>query len=146
MIEARVRCGATWSDACILNMSSRGMLIQAQPTPSRGSYLEIRRGSQVVVARVVWSNAIRCGVRTQDIVSAEQLIRDHARSAKSATPVERRREPRLVATRHDASRFRSRAIEFGTFALLGAGVAIFATSLVGELLATPLEAVRQALG
>lgn len=145
LIEARVRCGASWSDACILNLSSRGMLMQAERAPTRGSYLEIRRGSQVVVARVVWSNAYRFGVRTQDIVSADQLIRDPAPTTKTGASPERRREPRPLATRHDASRRRSRAIEFCTFAVLGVVGASMATAAVGELLSEPLEAVRLAL-
>ena len=146
LIHARVKFGATWSDASILNLSSRGMLIHSEPAPSRGSYLEIRRGSQVVVARVVWSSAARFGVQTQDPVSAEQLMSDATATPRlSATFVERRSEPRPSSLRHEASRHRSRAIEFGTFALLGAVGAILVTTAVEELLSIPLEAIRLAL-
>lgn len=145
MIQARVRCGATWSDACILNVSSRGMLIHATQAPSRGTYLEIRRGTQAFAARVVWTSDARFGVLTQDSVSAEQLINGQAQAQQTAMHVERRRQPRTLPSRHEASRFRSRAMEFAAFALFGAIGATFATSVVNELLGKPLEAIRSAL-
>lgn len=76
MIKARLRDGALWSDALIINMSSRGLLVRSDQSPNRGSYLEIRRGPYVIVARVVWANADRFGVQTQDIVPSERLMTD----------------------------------------------------------------------
>jgi hypothetical protein len=147
MIKARMRAGASWSDACILNMSSRGMLVHAPSAPSRGSYLEIRRGSYVIVARVVWANDNRFGVRTQEIVPADDLIRNpdaeaQASNSPSSGFVERRAVPRQ---KHEASRWRARAIEFGTFALLGGIAATMILGAMGELLARPLALVETAL-
>lgn len=147
MIKARMRAGASWSDACILNMSSRGMLVHAPTVPSRGSYLEIRRGGYVIVARVVWANDNRFGVQTQDVVPADDLIRDpdgavQAVRKDAAGFVERRAVPRQ---RHESSRWRGRALEFGTFAMLGGIAATLMLGAMGELLARPLALVETAL-
>jgi hypothetical protein len=150
MIQARMRVGASWSDACILNLSSRGMMVGAPTAPSRGSYLEIRRGSHVIVACVVWSNSNRFGVRTQDVIPADELINqpDRAIPAKRGNEglVDRRAAPRSAGQRHEASRWRARGLEFGVFALMGAVAATVALGAVGELLQRPLAAIETAFG
>lgn len=147
MIKARMRAGASWSDACILNMSSRGMLVHAPTAPARGAYLELRRGGYVIVARVVWANDNRFGVQTQDVVPADDLIRNPDGAGQSIAPqqsgfVERRAAPRQ---RHEASRWRARAVEFGTFALLGGVAATLMLGAMSEVLAHPMELVETAL-
>ena len=150
MIQARMRAGASWSDACILNLSSRGMMIKADKAPSRGSYLEIRRGSYVIVARVVWSNSERFGVQTQDLVPADDLINQPDRAAPkagaaSADFVERRASARPTTAQFDSSRWRGRAMEFCVFLLLGGVGAMLALGAVGDLFAKPLAVVETAL-
>ena len=149
MIQARMRIGATWSDACILNLSSRGMLVHAQSVPERGNYLEIRRGQHVVVARVVWSGDQRCGVRTQDPLRADQLIAETDNSSfgsRSMTEtVERRSAPRPTAARYEASRTRGRAFEFGSLAAVGLAAAFLLFATLDELLGRPLVAVEAVL-
>ena len=63
MIKARMLSGASWHDICILNCSLHGLGIQAPQSPARGSYVEIRRGRQTIVARVAWSKGHRAGVK-----------------------------------------------------------------------------------
>ncbi len=148
MIQARVRIGASWNDACILNLSSRGMLVRSPTAPDRGSYLEIRRGSHVVVARVVWSNADRFGVYTQDPVPAADLIRGAVGAAAQpgqASSAERRTIPRPTVPTSERSRWRARAMEFSTVALLGGIAAVLLLGAVGEMLGRPLMAVEAAL-
>lgn len=150
LINARMRCGASWSDACILNLSKRGMLVQSPQVPSRGSYLEIRRGSHVIVARVVWANSNRIGIRTQDDVPAEELIEDKAKPAPAtvaggAPGFERRARPR-PSQYHEASRWRSRAMEFATMALAGSAAAYLLVGTLSSSLGRPLAAVSKVLG
>lgn len=142
-----MRVGASWSDACILNLSSRGMLVQSGMVPERGNYLEIRRGQQVVVARVVWSKEQRFGVRTQDPVRAEELLDESgtAPPPQSAPVGERRSVPRPAATRHDRSRMRGRVLEFASLATFGAVSAFLLVSTISELLDRPLLAIESAL-
>ena len=150
MIQARMRSGALWSDALILNMSSRGLLVRSDHPPNRGSYLEIRRGGYVMVARVVWSNAGRFGVQTQDVVPAERLISDPDGAALPASSsainqMERRAAPRAAQVRHDSSRQKARAIEFAAISLTCAFVAIPIGIAMIEVLAKPLRAAQTAL-
>lgn len=150
MIQARMRDGARWTDALILNMSSRGLLVRSDQSPDRGSYLEIRRGPYVIVARVVWSNAGRFGVQTQDLVPPERLMTDpNAQVAPAPSPPpgghERRAAPRPVENRHEASRQRARAVEFAAISLVGALVAVLVGSAMAEVVAKPLHAAQTAL-
>ena len=142
-----MRVGASWSDACILNLSSRGMLVQSGLVPERGNYLEIRRGQHVVVARVIWSQEQRFGVRTQELVSAEELLEESSRapSSQSSPSSERRAMPRPTETRHDRSRVRGRVLEFASLATFGAVSAFLLISTISELLSRPLLAIEGAL-
>ena len=104
----------------------------------------------MIVARVVWSNASRFGVQTQDMVPAERLISDpDATAAPASSPAagqrERRAAPRSIETRHDTSRQRARAIEFAAIASACALVAILIGSAMAEVVAKPLHAAQMAL-
>ena len=150
LIKARVRSGASWSDACILNLSSRGMMVTAPVAPSRGSYLEIRRGPYVIVARVVWADADRFGVRTQDVVAADGLINHPDRQAVAANSdgngvIERRAAPRPSNVKFEVSRWRARAMELWTLALLGVIGAALAVEVINGLFAGPMAVVESAL-
>ena len=150
MIKARVRAGASWNDAMILNMSSKGLLVRSERPPSRGSFLEIRRGHHVIVARVIWSGADRFGVQSQDPVPAAQLIRDpdaapvRSKPAGGAVP-ERRAAARPTEVRHESSRHKSRAAQFSAIALTCGLAALLIATAVAEVVARPLGAAGQAL-
>lgn len=149
MIKARMRAGASWSDALILNLSSRGMLVRSDRSPDRGSYLEIRRGAHVVVARVVWSSSGRFGVQTQDPVPAESLIRDPdsapALAARANGIQERRAAPRTPEKRHEASRHKARAMEFAAIVIGCGSIALLIGGLVSDMVSAPLGAAQAAL-
>jgi hypothetical protein len=150
MIKARMCAGASWCDALILNLSTRGMLVRADRSPGRGSYLEIRRGPHVIVARVIWSNHGRFGVQTQDPVPADSLIQDPDGAAAPPKPGaavfhDRRAALRPTAVRHESSRQRARVAEFAAIALVCGLVAILIGGAVAELVATPLSAAQAAL-
>jgi hypothetical protein len=49
LVKARMRNGNAWSDVCLVNLSSRGAGLQCATPPSAGSYVEIKRGSNVVI-------------------------------------------------------------------------------------------------
>jgi hypothetical protein len=150
MIMARVRMGSSWSDACILNLSTRGMLVRAPKSPARGAYLEIRRGAYVIVARVIWSMPDRFGVQTQDPVPADGLIRDPEGSPPSAEPEEagfreRRARSRPHEVRHEASRRKGRAMEFGVLIAFAALTAILIGDSIAGAFAVPLGLADAAL-
>ena len=149
MLKARMRIGAAWRDACILDLSSRGLMIQSNEPPRGGSYIEIRRGRHVIVARVMWTQDSRCGLLTQDPLPTDAIIAepDHSDGRTIAPNIERRRvraePPRAFV--HEQSRWRSRAFEFVLVAMAGGACGTFAYSAVSDALSRPLLAVETAL-
>lgn len=143
---ARLRLGAKWSDACILNVSSRGLLIHVPQPPQRGSYVELRRGEQVIIGRVMWCKGSRVGLRAQDRVPIEAIVTKQGAQALRLTadngrPVERRRFDRT----HERSRLGARLFEFASVAAVGAMLSVAVVSVVSRAVAEPLSRVRTAL-
>jgi hypothetical protein len=142
-----MQAGGRWGDVCILNISSRGLLLHSAEPPRTGSYLEIRRGQHVMVARVVWSEASRFGVHTQDRLAVEAIVRDlpavSDRSEGSGF-VERRRLPRM-GDRHEQSRLAGRWLEYAAFAIGGMIAASSAYGAVSMAMARPMAELSEAL-
>ena len=145
-----MRNGASWGDVCILNISSRGLGLQAANPPGRGSYVEIRRGQEIIIACVVWTKQHRFGVRAQDMLPIEQIIDEPDRSLPAQptareTFVERRSGCRPQNARHEHSRVVARAMEFACIAILGASAATAAFAAVDDTLGGPLSRISAAL-
>lgn len=120
--------------------------LQSNELPAKGSYLEIRRGRYLVVARVVWASSIWFGVQTQDRILAADLFEGgEAVAPISNSPVERRRAPRAYDNLYDQSRWRSKAFDFTAIGLFGAMGAWAALMAVDAVLARPLVAISGAL-
>jgi hypothetical protein len=147
MIKARMLNGASWQDICILNCSPHGLGIQTAVAPQRGSYVEIRRGRQTIVARVAWSKGHRAGLRSQDPIFVAALVsgNDAAPQAANADFTERRLQPRPPTPSHSDSRLAGRAMEFACFAVIAAAVGLAGLSAVSQALARPMEEVNAAL-
>jgi hypothetical protein len=137
---------------CILDISARGLLLQAAEPPARGAYLDVLRGHQAIVGRVVWVQGQRFGIRTQDAVPVEELIRPHdassvilKRAVVEGAALERRASPRVTAARHEASRMLSRSIEYAVFAIFGGAIAVTGFAAVGQALGPPFDQISAAL-
>jgi|SRR5947209_5727731 len=142
VLTARLRSGNSWSDACILNISSRGLLIQTGRSVAPGSRVELWRGDQVIVARVAWRDGARAGLEAHGRVPIDEIMSLGLAPALQLTAAERRRRP----TTHARSRERARAYQFGgtvVIALLCAGAAF---GMIEQALARPLAMVTAALG
>lgn len=137
-----MRVGASWSDTCILNMSSRGLMAQAAVALERGSYTEIRRGRHVIVARVVWSNGHRIGLRAQDCLPIDSIVADEAAPERPGAKVERRATGR---TTHEEHRYQAHAFEFAGMAVGGLLAAAFLVAALRDVL-RPLGQVAAVLG
>jgi hypothetical protein len=147
VLPARLRTDSGWSDACILNISSRGLLIHAKRPTVPGSTIELRHGEHAIVARVMWSNGPRVGLRAEERLPVEQILSLGQAPALQLTavngrPAERRKRPRT----HEDNRARGRLFEFAAIAMLAAAVAGFAFDIVHHALSKPLDAVLVALG
>lgn len=153
MIAARMRHGDAWSDASILNLSSRGLLLHTPSPPDRGTYVEVRRGAHVIVGRVVWAQADRFGVRAQDRLAIDSLVANAspdgiAERGRGEGAVERRAAPRSepLEWRHSQSREKGRALQFALTAGFGFVMAACAYDAVSDSLSKPLSRVASQLG
>lgn len=146
MVPVRLRAGSSWMDACVLNVSSRGLLVRSPKPAERGSYVELRRDDQVIVARVVWRCGSRMGMRAQDKVPVEALVTARSKQSGLAIgecrPVTERRRKRRA---HDRSRQSGRTMEFVSVGLIGATLCAAAFGMVAEGFARPLATVGAAL-
>jgi hypothetical protein len=144
VVPARLRHGASWTDACILNISSRGLMIHTGRPISRGAEVELRRGDHVIVARVVWREGGRAGLRSEERLPIEDIVTLGQSPALQLTAAngERRKHPRP----EDRSRIQARAIEFGGVLVIAAVLAGAGFTMVESAFARPLAAVAAALG
>ena len=110
---------------------------------TRGTEVEIRRGDHVIVARVVWRDGGRAGLKSDDRVPVEQIVTLGQSPALQLTAAqgERRKRPRL----EDQSRFTGRFIELAGTVLIALALAGAGQSMIQSALARPLSAVSAAL-
>lgn len=147
VLPARMRAGAGWSDACILNISSRGLQIQASRCAPKGSNVELWRGDQVITARVVWRCGARAGLQTEERIPVEEILSLGQSPALQLTAGRQLDVERRVRMRaHDDSRLCGRAIEFLSVVVIAAALSSGMFLMVLEALARPLAAVRAAFG
>jgi hypothetical protein len=148
VLKARLRDSAGWRDACILNLSSSGLMIHTDSAPQRGSILEVRRGDHVIVAQVMWSSDRRAGLKAQHAIAIEALA-SSAPAPECALSgggrVDRRAKPRRDDA-HQASRERGRAMQFGSLAVSALAGAALAAAAVTSLLDASMAQVAAVLG
>ena len=145
MLSARMRSGASWHDACILNMSSRGLMLQTAVRTERGAYLEVRRGPHVIVARVIWTGQQRVGLKAQDRLSIDAIGTEQAKTGSPETLVERRTAPRPRQDPAVRSRQLSRMMQAVTLGGLGIAAAVIAVAGIQEALGSSVGRVGAAL-
>ena len=156
LLPSRMRVGSAWVDACIHNVSSRGMLVASDETPRPGSYVEIRRGRNVIIGRAVWTKGRFFGIRTQERVDLAALKEDpraagRRGAADASGQVERRNEDRLrkeaaVARALERNRAMARIGQFCLIALAAAAACVLVAATVYKVLIVPMTHIQQALG
>jgi len=152
LVGARMRTDGHWADVQILDASSRGFLIQSPRSPARGTYIELCRGQRRYVARVVWQTNQRCGVRTQDALSIDDLLKPPETQRRGVAPddpaVEWRERHRVfesIKRRAQSSRQVGKIVEFASIAGLGLVAAVLIFGGLGDLFGKPLTRVSEAL-
>jgi hypothetical protein len=148
VLPARLRSGAQWTDTCILNISSRGLLIHSGRVAPQGSQVELRRGDHLIVARVMWRDGARVGLQADERVPIEEIMSINPSQAFRDTatkdvPVDRRSRPRPVTC--DA-RLRGRAMEFAAVGAITVSLAVSIWAMAGQAFAKPLAQAAAALG
>lgn len=147
MIPARLRAGAQWSDVSILNISSRGMMIHSGRAGPEGSTVELHRGDYLIIARVVWREGARAGLRTDDRLPVEDImVAGNTGSlrlvAYEGALVERRKIPRTFA---DEARIRGRLLEFAGVGAIALCLAFAIWALAEQALSGPMARIDAAL-
>jgi hypothetical protein len=142
-----MRMDSAWSDACILNISSRGLLIHTTRSTPQGSIVELRRGDHVIVARVIWREGTRAGLSAEERLPVEEILSlgqsaAFAVSAPDYQPDERRARPRT----HEESRLASRTMEFASVAVIAMCLAGTVFALAEKALWKPMVHLEAALG
>jgi hypothetical protein len=146
VMPARLRSSSGWTDACILNISSRGLLVHSARTGPEGSRVELWRGEHVIVARVVWQDGARAGLQAEDRLPVEQILSLNASTALilTAEPVRGDGRPRRRPP-NDDRRSQGRLIEFAGVVVIACSLAAAAFDLVVESLGRPMAAIERAL-
>lgn len=154
LIPSRMQVGAVWVDACIHNMSSRGMMLATDDPPAPGTYVDIRRGTQVVIGRVMWRKDRFFGIRTQDRLDLDAIVNEPRLTArpqrKDVGAPDRRSRDRLVAEARigqkvERSRQISMLMQFVVVLALGAAAAVLIGDHAYRLLAAPSRAIEGVL-
>ncbi len=155
-IPARMRFERRWGDVRVLDVSSRGFLLQSSQPLERGAYVELCRGRQSFVARVVWTREQRFGVRTQDPVAIDAFIHSSQSAGHDEPPgraavyqQERRlaaRQAENHAQRFERSRYVAKAMEYGSVVGFGGIAAVLILGMIQQAMAHPLSMVSSALG
>jgi len=145
LLPARLRTGADWSDTCILNISSRGLLIQSvRPTPP-GSSVELRRGDHIILARVMWREGSRLGLQSEERVPVEEIMSAGSANSLQLVAADGNRVERRKKPRRERSREWGRALEFAALVGIATIMAACAWSLAYHALAAPLSRAEAAL-
>lgn len=145
LLRARLRVAGPERDACLLDLSSRGLLATTAEAPERGQYVEIRVCGQSLVGHVEWANGRRFGVTLRERIDVEALIEGRGEAAVRPLPAPRRQSRPAAAPAFGAIRQVGRRLEFGVLAAAGCAAALMAMQAVGGTL-SPLQAARDAMG
>ena len=148
-IAARIKLGTDWADGHILNISSRGMLLQHSRPIAIGSQIEVRNDGRAVSATVVWQDGFRAGLACAQRIDLGDWVAawEEQGGAKSGSgPVAARVDRRAIPRSHEQSRELARKLEFIAIAAFAALIAVSVASLAASVLFRPFAAISAALG
>jgi hypothetical protein len=131
-----------------LNISSRGLMIHSGRAAPKGSTVELRRGEYVIIARVVWRDGGRVGLRSDERLPVEEIMslgqcQSLQLVATDGARIDRRKQPRSTPT--DA-RLRGRALEFVGVAAIALSLAAGVWAMAQQAFARPMAQIDAALG
>ena len=147
IMPARLHSSSGWTDACILNVSSRGLMIHSSRAGPQGSIVELRRGQHAIVACVVWRDGARVGLKTEERLAVEDLIRLNCAYAMMATAGQAQNRARGTPSERPERNRRSlgRVIEYVGVALIACTLAATAFYFFERGLGTPMALIETAL-
>jgi len=147
ILPARLRLGSQWTDICILNVSSRGLMIQSGQPARQGTIVEVRRERHIITGRVMWRDGGKIGLQCEDLVPVEGILSLGAAKslrlvAADGDLIERRQVPRRG---RPESRLLGRTIQFAGVLAIVLALSISGVLWVKTTLAQPLRTAEAAL-
>jgi hypothetical protein len=123
-------------------------MIHSGRAAPKGSVVELRRGEHVIVARVVWRDGARVGLKSDDRLPVEDIMsltqcQSLRLVADGGAHVERRRRPRAAS---GDSRLRGRAYEFVGIGVIALALTLGVWAMAQEAFAAPLAKIEAAFG
>ena len=130
----------TSADACILDISSRGLMLQTDHPLRVGHIIELRHGAQSLVGSVKWTRGRRAGIRLGGRIAVQVFLRGEADFAlvPLAPPHQRRHGVWGVSGAVD---WMVQHFQWLVLAAFVAGGAILAAQTVSKVL-DPLGSIR----
>jgi hypothetical protein len=123
MVRATLRDGGGSREACVLDVSTRGLLLTTARPPARGEFVEIAIGDSRLAGQVKWSAKRRFGIALRDRVSVIAFLeggQGPLELAKARTDVGPRRGPQA----EERSRDWARAVQLVAIAIGGLACAV----------------------
>ena len=146
-IPAKVRHGVSWSDGHILNLSSRGMLLQYGRPLALGSKVKLRKDVRTILATVVWREGYRAGLKFPNPIPIVDLIPpDKAGDAEPDDAALAKAQRRTIQRDAEQSRHFARKLEFLVIGLFAAAMILGIGALAASVLFKPLAQVGAVLG
>src|SRR3954447_9163403 len=143
LLPAHIRTTAGWGQACILNVSSHGLLIYSSGVAPTGDEVQLRHGAHVISARVVWRKGQRLGLATEERLPIDDIVTLGISPALQLMAV--KAPAYRSGSGYAESRQRSRTMQFVSTALIGALLSLAAVDLFAAAFARPLNRVAAAL-
>lgn len=132
MVRARLFAGQGERDACILDISTRGLSATSASPPARGEFVELRIGKNNLVGLVKWSGERRFGIAFRERISVIAAISGEGDLVMQTRQRARRQGP--DRRRAEVQPGRGRKLEFLVLAAAGVVAAIVLTGMVGSAL------------
>lgn len=144
MLRATLRDDRAERDACVLDLSHRGLMATATPAPKRGAYIQITIGRHQIDGQVQWSEGRRFGMRLRERIDVIAVLGNEAGPTLLKAAQKARGKPSFEA-RAAFARQVAQGFTFGIFiAVAGAGAGA-AGRLVYHSLSVPFDQIEQVL-
>lgn len=141
LLQVRMRVGGAFVNICLRDISSRGMLAQAESPPVRGTFVEIVHCHRSVVGQVRWASGRRFGISLRDRILVEAFLQEPRNAQPDPAVMTRERRPVRADVR--ASHARSIAISARMqFVLIAGGAVMLGGFLANSSYTYLVEAMR----
>lgn len=135
-------------DVCIRNISTKGLMLQADAAPPRGTYVEIVGAEQTIVGRVVWAKDRRFGIHSCVAIDVAAAIGGIPARPSHPGPTSRRAAPCAAIARPsvESHRMLAKVMEFVAIGGFAAMLVVALAMASYGALSRPFERVSFQLG